>query len=151
MPVVFGAGDAVLSENEPNLNDGKKGFNLAFPIGWFVLFAELIVICLFSEDFFFVKTNVLVGKEFINFFIQFGEVLFLSISGGILAHSFCDDNRFNNDGHANNGHFAVYATPILVKTPCPPKIGSPFRGVTWPSCSDFSSSSNRSVRATPSS
>ena len=65
---------------------------------------------------------MLVGKEFINFFIQFGEVLFLSISGGILAHSFCDDNRFNSDGYAKNGHFAVYATPILVKAPFSPKL-----------------------------
>ena len=32
---------------------------------------------------------MLVGREFINLFIQFGVTLSLSIFGGILAHSFC--------------------------------------------------------------
>jgi hypothetical protein len=136
-PVVFGAGDAVLSESEPYLGDWKTGFDLAFPIGWFALLAVLIVISLFSEDLPLVKTNVLVGKEFVNLLIKFGVMLSSSIIGGILARSFCYVNdrgyvKTNAKGKTaakNNWfkvnytrkiqHFAAYATPILVKSPFP--------------------------------
>ena len=74
-PVVFSAGDAVLSESEPYLGDWKTRFDLAFPIGGTAWLAVLIVISLFSKDLSLVKTNVHVGKDFLNLLIKVGAML----------------------------------------------------------------------------
>jgi len=135
IPVVFGAGDAVLSESEPYLDDWKTGFDLAFPIGWFVFLAIL-----FGGTKVFYP-EVLVKQEFLNLGAKFGVMLASSIVGGVLARSFCVVNdrgyvKTNEKGKtmAKNTwfkvnytrkiqHFAAYATPILLK--------SPFAKETW--------------------
>jgi len=134
-PVVFGAGDAVLSESEPYLGDWKTGFDLAFPIGWIAGIVVLLVVSLFSERLPLVGTNVLVVTEFVNLLIKFSVMLSSSIIGGILARSFCYVNdrgyvKTNAKGKtaAKNSwfkvnytrkiqHFAAYATPILIRSP----------------------------------
>jgi len=146
-PVVFGAGDAVLSESEPYLDDWKNGFDLAFPIGW-VAFLEVLfaVSAIFKdqspesststkESPTIVKGTVLNLAEFGNLGLKFGVMLSSSIVGGLLARQFCYVNdrgyvKTNAKGKtaAKNTwfkvnytrkiqHFAAYATPILVKSP----------------------------------
>ena len=69
-----GAGDAVLSESDHYLGDGKTGLDLAFPIGWLAWLAALMVICLFSVYLSPRKTNVHVGKQFANLLIKRGAI-----------------------------------------------------------------------------
>lgn len=137
VPSVLGAGDAVLSESQPYLSDWKTGFDLAFPVGWVCFLVVLTGVSMFSKDLPLVKTDVLVGKEFMNLLVKFGVMLSSSIIGGLFARAFCivDDRgyvRTNEKGKtmAKNTwfkvnytrklqHFSAYATPILFKSPFP--------------------------------